>query len=100
MLYNSSKIVVHKDTNEIVGLCLHMEFEGLPLIMSLVVRPDHQGKGIGAYLLRHSISYSSTAYTATRLSVDNNNSAIDIYEYMGFIKNKTINNMCLFNKKI
>lgn len=98
VLYNSSKIVVHKDTNEIVGLCLHMEFEGFPLIMSLVVRPDHQGNGIGAYLLRHSISYSSTAYTATRLSVDNNNSAIDIYEYMGFIKNKTINNMYLFNK--
>ena len=95
VLYNSSRVVVHKDTNEIVGVCLHMEFEGFPLIMSLVVRPDHQGKGIGSYLLRHSISYSSTKYTATRLSVIHNNSAVDVYEHMGFIKNKTINDMYL-----
>lgn len=98
VIYNSSKIVVHKDTNEVVGTCLHMEFEGFPLIMSFAVKPDHQGIGIGSYLLRHSINYTSNAYSATRLFVLNNNAAIDIYEHMGFIKNKTLNDMHLFNE--
>jgi len=93
VIYNSSRIVVHKDTNEIVGTCLHMEFEGLPLIMSFAVKPNHKGMGIGSYLIRHSINYTSSAYSATRLYVFNNNAAIDIYEHMGFIKNKTLNDM-------
>lgn len=97
-LYNSSKVMFYKPTNEIVGLCLHMEFEGLPLIMSFVVRPDHQRKGVGSYLLKNSISYSSTKYPATRLYVINGNPALEIYEHMGFIKNKSINDMYLNNE--
>lgn len=97
-LYNSSKVVVYKATNEIVGLCLHMEYEGLPLIMSFAVKPDHQGKGVGSYLIKHSISCTSTAYPATRLYVDNNNPAIKVYEHMGFIRNKTLNDMYLLNE--
>lgn len=98
VIYNSSRIVVHKDTNEIIGTCLHMEFEGFPLIMSFAVKPDHQGMGIGSYLIRHSINYTSNAYSATRLFVFNNNAAIDVYEHIGFIKNKTLNDMQLFNE--
>lgn len=94
-LYNSSKAMFYKPTNEIAGLCLHMEFEGLPLIMSFVVRPDHQGKGVGSYLLKNSISCSSLQYSSTRLSVIDNNSAIEIYEHMGFIRNKALIDMYL-----
>jgi GNAT superfamily N-acetyltransferase len=97
-LYNSSKVVFYKPTNEIVGLCLHMEFEGVPLIMSFVVRPDHQGKGVGSYLLKNSISCSSDKYSSTRLFVINGNPAIEIYEHMGFIRNKTLNDMYLRNE--
>ena len=96
-LYNSSKVVICKATNEVVGSCLHMEFEGLPLIMSFAVRPEHQGKGIGSYLIKNSINCSSTAYPATRLYVINNNPAIEIYEHMGFIKNRKLNDMYLIN---
>ncbi|MGH4123795.1 MAG: GNAT family N-acetyltransferase [Clostridium sp.] len=96
-LYNSSKVVICKATNEVVGSCLHMEFEGLPLIMSFAVRPEHQGKGIGSYLIKNSINCSSTAYRATRLFVFNNNPAIEIYEHLGFIKNRTLNDMYLIN---
>lgn len=98
VLYNSSKVVVYKATNEIIGVCLHMEFEGLPLIMSFCVKPDHQGKGIGSYLIKHSISCTSNAYPATRLFVDNHNEAIKVYEHMGFIRNKTLNDMYLHNE--
>jgi ribosomal protein S18 acetylase RimI-like enzyme len=97
VIYNSSKIVVHKTTNKIVGSCLHMEFEGYPLIMSFAVRPDHQGKGIGSYLLRHSINYANHAYSAIRLYVYKHNPAINLYEHMGFIKSRTLNDMHLFN---
>lgn len=97
VLYKSSKVVVSKATNEIVGSCLHMEFEELPLIMSFAVSPEHQGKGIGSFMLRHSISCTTTRYNATRLYVDNNNSAMNIYKHLGFINNKLINDMILLD---
>ncbi len=96
-LYNSSRIVVCKATNQVVGSCLHMEFEGLPLIMSFAVRPEHQGKGIGSYLIKNSINCTSITYPATRLFVYKNNPAIKIYEHMGFIRNRSLNDMYLMN---
>jgi ribosomal protein S18 acetylase RimI-like enzyme len=96
-LYNSSRVVVCKATNQVVGSCLHMEFEGLPLIMSFAVRPEHQGKGIGSYLIKNSINCTSTIYPATRLFVYNSNPAIKIYEHMGFIRNRALNDMYLIN---
>ncbi len=98
VIYNSSRIVIHKATNDVVGVCLHMEFEGFPLIMSFAIKPEHQGVFIGSYLIKHSINYTSKAYSAIRLYVFNNNAAIDIYEHMGFIKYKTLNDMQLFNE--
>ena len=50
-----SRVVIDNHTGNIMGVCLHMEFEDYPLIMSLVVDPDHQQRGIGRYLLTHSI---------------------------------------------
>ncbi len=89
--------MICRDTNKVVGSCLHMEFEEFPLIMSFAVSPEHQGKGIGSYLIKNSINCTNTIYPATRLFVYSNNSAIKIYEHMGFIKNKTINDMYLVN---
>ncbi|PFA69167.1 GNAT family N-acetyltransferase [Bacillus sp. AFS015802] len=88
-----SRVVVHKRTNTIVGVCLHMEFENYPLIMSLVVDPDHQKRGLGRYLLTHSISIASKAYPATRLSVIKDNRAIKLYEDLGFIRNGSLVDM-------
>ncbi|SHH34139.1 Acetyltransferase (GNAT) family protein [Clostridium collagenovorans DSM 3089] len=96
-LYNATKIVIDKETNMVVGTCLHMEFEGVPLIMSFAVRPKYQGKGIGSYLIKNSIDSTSSEYKATRLYVYYNNSAIKVYEHYGFIKNKTLNDMHLVN---
>jgi len=95
VLYNSSKVVVCKDSKEIVGICYHMEFEGFPLITQIAVSPNHQGNGIGSYLLKHSINYTSSIYSAIRLYVYNNNPALKLYEHIGFIKNKTLNDMYL-----
>ncbi|WP_456270937.1 GNAT family N-acetyltransferase [Bacillus sp. AK031] len=90
-----SRVIVEKNTNNIVGVCLHMEFEDYPLIMSLVVDPDHQRKGLGRFLLSHSINISNKEYPATRLSVIKDNPAIKLYEGLGFIKSKSIADMHL-----
>lgn len=90
-----SRVVIDTHSNNIVGVCLHMEFEDYPLIMSLVVDPDHQQRGIGRYLLTHSIHSSSEGYPATRLSVIKDNAAIKLYEDIGFLKSKSIIDMYL-----
>lgn len=90
-----SRVIVEQSTENIVGVCLHMEFEHYPLIMSLAVDPEHQQKGIGRFLLTNSINISSKEYPATRLAVLKDNSAIKLYEDLGFIKNKAITDMYL-----
>ncbi|MGR3764178.1 GNAT family N-acetyltransferase [Rossellomorea sp. NS-SX7] len=88
-----SRVIVDNSTNNIVGVCLHMEFEDYPLIMSLAVNPEHQHKGLGRFLLTHSINISSKEYPATRLAVLKDNTAIKLYEDLGFIRNKSITDM-------
>lgn len=90
-----SRVIVDESTNNIVGVCLHMEFEDYPLIMSLAVDPEHQHKGIGRFLITHSINISSKGYPATRLSVIKDNPAIKLYEDLGFIRNKSVTDMHL-----
>ncbi|QTC41451.1 GNAT family N-acetyltransferase [Bacillus sp. V3] len=91
----SSRVIAEMSTNQIVGVCLHMEFENYPLIMSLAVDPDHQQRGLGRFLLTHSINISSYEYPATRLAVLKDNPAIKLYEDLGFIRNKTVVDMYL-----
>jgi N-acetylglutamate synthase-like GNAT family acetyltransferase len=88
-----SRVIVDNSTNTIVGVCLHMEFEDYPLIMSLAVDPDHQQRGLGRFLLAHSINISSKEYPATRLAVLKDNPAIKLYEDLGFIRNKSVVDM-------
>jgi ribosomal protein S18 acetylase RimI-like enzyme len=90
-----SRVIIDQSTNNVVGVCLHMEFEDYPLIMSLAVDPDHQHKGLGRFLLSHSINESSKEYPATRLSVLKDNSAIKLYEDFGFIRNRSLTDMYL-----
>jgi GNAT superfamily N-acetyltransferase len=90
-----SRVIVDKSTGIVVGVCLHMEFENYPLIMSLAVDPDHQRKGLGRFLLKNSINKSSKEYPATRLAVIKDNPAIKLYEDLGFIRNKSITDMYL-----
>jgi N-acetylglutamate synthase-like GNAT family acetyltransferase len=90
-----SRVIVDTGMNTVVGVCLHMEFENYPLIMSLAVDPDHQQRGIGRFLLTHSINLSSKEYPATRLSVLKDNQAIKLYEALGFIRNKSVVDMYL-----
>ncbi|WP_113929980.1 GNAT family N-acetyltransferase [Bacillus sp. P14.5] len=90
-----SRVIVKQNTNKIAGVCLNMEFEEYPLIMSLAVDPEHQHRGIGRFLLTHSINISSKEYEAARLAVIKDNAAIKLYEDLGFIRNKFIAEMSL-----
>lgn len=95
VIFNSSKVIINKVTQEIVGVCLNMTYEGFALIMHLAVKPNYQGKGIGSYLLKHSISYTRTNFSAIRLYVYKNNPAMRFYERLGFIKNGQLSDMFL-----
>jgi N-acetylglutamate synthase-like GNAT family acetyltransferase len=90
-----SRVIIDKSTNNIVGVCLHMEFEEYPLIMSLAVDPEHQHRGLGRFLLNNSIDISSKEYPATRLAVLKDNPAIKLYEGLGFIRNRSVADMYL-----
>jgi N-acetylglutamate synthase-like GNAT family acetyltransferase len=90
-----SRVIVDKNTNNIVGVCLHMEFEDYPLIMSLAVDPEHQHRRLGRFLLTHSINISSKEYPAARLAVLKDNPAIKLYEDLGFIRNRSVADMYL-----
>ncbi|WP_425448301.1 GNAT family N-acetyltransferase [Dethiothermospora halolimnae] len=95
VLDDSSKVVINRDTKEIVGVCSHMEFEGFPLITQLAVKPGHQGKGIGSYLLKNSINHTKKKYLAIRLYVYKDNPAMKLYRSMGFLNDGTLNDMLL-----
>ena len=94
-LYESSKVIKLKDTKEIIGVIMYMEYENNPLIMELAVEPKYQGKGIGSILLKNSINKLNRNYQSVRLFVHEGNVAIKLYEKLSFAKNKSLNNLYL-----
>ncbi|MTI47938.1 GNAT family N-acetyltransferase [Sporosalibacterium faouarense] len=92
-IYDSSRVVVCMNTGKIVGVSLYMEFENMPLLTQLAVCPEHQGKGIGRYLVKYGINCTSKKYSAIRLYVFDNNPAKKLYDHLGFINNGSLNDM-------
>ncbi len=52
--------------------------------LSIAVRPEHRGKGVGTLLLKELLAEASVRYPAVSLSVSNTNPAIRLYERHGF----------------
>ncbi|MCC2251194.1 MAG: GNAT family N-acetyltransferase [Bacillota bacterium] len=56
-------------------------------VLSMAVLPDYRGKGIGTLLLNELLRRLTIAgYPAVSLSVDPNNTAVQLYKRFGFIK--------------
>lgn len=91
-IYNSSRVVIDKSSNEVAGMILMMEDEGLPFITDLVVSPAHQKKGIGSLLLRYAQNALNEKYSCLRLSVNASNTAVSIYRKTGFVGDKVLTN--------
>jgi len=82
-------LLVAKDDDELVG------YAGINIgdveseIMTIAVRPSHQGQGLGSALLRQMLDASDTASVPQVLLevAVGNDAAIALYERFGFVRN-------------
>lgn len=91
-IYKGSRVVVDKASNEIAGMILMMEDEGLPFVCDLVVSADHQKKGLGSFLLRYAQNALKGKYPSMRLSVNASNPAVTLYRKVGFVGDQVLTN--------
>jgi ribosomal protein S18 acetylase RimI-like enzyme len=82
-LHQATKLVKDKD-GKIVGALLSMLDDQNPFAYNLAVDPDHQGKGIGRYLLSSFVDGLANDFNIVRLFVHVNNPAKEMYESIGF----------------
>lgn len=91
-IYSSSRVLICERSNELIGIILMMEDEGLPLITDIVIREDHKRKGLASYLIQYSINALSNSYSAIRLSVNCENAAFILYKKIGFVDTNSLIN--------
>ncbi len=90
-LYKST-LKVTDENNRIVGVILSMIDAKCPFAYNLAVHPDHQGKGIGKFLLSTLVDGVKDDYDKIRLVVQTNNPAKKMYKKMGFISTSPVKN--------
>lgn len=84
-LLEASSIIVQKETNEIVGICLVSLWEDLPLIYEIVVLPAFNNQGLGRYMICKAITHLEAFYPVIRLFVTSGNTAEYLYSNLGFL---------------
>ena len=93
-----STIVIHKESNCMVGLCLaggHPE-SSCPLysfIADLVVLPQFRGQGLADFMLRRAVTEAVNSYPLSGLCVTVGNPAESIYHKLGFWGGPRFTNM-------
>lgn len=88
ILIRASTVVKNTETNEIMGVCLVLLWEGLPIIYDLVVVKEFRKHGLGSNMLKRAISILEDEYPAVRLFVTPGNMVEGLYHELGF---KTFN---------
>ena len=82
-------MLVAKAASDVVGYAGINLSDEEPEIMTIAVRPDHQGQGIGAEFMRRMLA-AADARAARRVLLEvevGNASAIALYERFGFVRN-------------
>ncbi|MBP2249038.1 GNAT family N-acetyltransferase [Paenibacillus xylanexedens] len=82
---DASTILVQKETNEIVGVCLVSIWEGIPLIYEIAVKPNYNNQGLGRYMLCKAITHLESVYPVIRLFLTAGNNAEYLYSKLGFL---------------
>ncbi|WP_299435792.1 GNAT family N-acetyltransferase [uncultured Aquimarina sp.] len=80
--FNSSFIVKQKE--EKVGVLKYVDTSNTIEILQLQILPNHQGRGIGKFLLNHMIQLSRSLNKKLILKVLKENPARHLYERCGF----------------
>ena len=76
----ASSVVHDRITGEIVGVCLISLWEGLPLVYSIAVLPQHRGMGLATAMLNRALTVLEPDYPVLRLFVTTGNQASDCIE--------------------
>lgn len=84
ILNSSSSLIIEKETNKLVGVCLVSIWEEWPNIFEIFVAPTHQGNRLGRFMLSRAISSLKDNYPVLRLFVTMGNDAENLYNNMGF----------------
>lgn len=92
-LLDASSILIDRDTNEIIGLCLVSLWEELPLIYEIAVKPAYRGQGLGKYMLSRAVHQLNDTYSVLRLFVTSGNAAEKLYTKLGFLSGDELTDM-------
>lgn len=84
-LLSASSVGYDRTTGEIVGVCLISLWEGLPLVYSIAVLPDHRGMGLASAMLDRALTVLEPDYPVLRLFVTTGNQAEQLYKKKGFL---------------
>lgn len=84
-LLGASSVVYDRITGEIVGVCLISLWEGLPLVYSIAVLPQHRGMGLASAMLDRALTVLEPDYPVLRLFVTTGNQAEQLYRKKGFL---------------
>lgn len=80
-----STLLYDKLTNKLIASCTVNIWNDLPHILDIVVRPTHQGLGLGKMMIKKVLNFACKDYIAVRLSVNSGNKAEYLYYKLGFI---------------
>lgn len=83
-LLAASSVVHDRITGEIVGVCMISLWEGLPLVYSIAVLPQHRGMGLATAMLDRALTVLEPIYPVLRLFVTKGNQAEQLYRKRGF----------------
>lgn len=84
-LLGASSVVYDRTTGEIVGVCMISLWEGLPLVYSIAVLPQHRGMGLATAMLDRALTVLEPDYPVLRLFVTTGNQAEQLYRKRGFL---------------
>ncbi|OIA98757.1 hypothetical protein AK95_16495 [Paenibacillus sp. LC231] len=84
-LLAASSVVHDRITGEIVGVCMISLWEGLPLVYSIAVLPQHRGMGLATAMLDRALTVLESDYPVLRLFVTTGNQAEQLHRKRGFL---------------
>lgn len=92
---DSSRVIIHSKSEEIIGACLVSIWEGWPNIYDIAVKREYQGKGLGNNLLKRAITELEETYPVIRLFVTVGNPAEEMYNKLGFLPGNETSEMII-----
>lgn len=82
---NASTVLIDKESQEIIGVCLISIWSDWPLIYDVGVHKAYRGRGLAGEMIKYALNNLLEAYPVLRLFVELGNDAQALYHNLGFI---------------